>query len=172
MARKRSIRWPVWLIPEVTNSAPADGTWPIPGRVPFRGRTWRSMVSPAPPGRCLSRERLRPLRHDRQCLGMDDRLVRAPTPGRRGKGLLHPRRPTRRARSRELRPRSARNQDPAQGAEGRLAPLRAQLLSALPPGRTPSGAGRHFDEPCRLSLRRPRLEPSRIARTFKAGTAN
>ena len=57
---------------------------------------------------------------------------------------------------RELRPSPARNQDPAQGAEGRLASVRAELLPPLPPGGAPSAADRHLDEPCRLPVHQSR----------------
>ena len=40
-------------------------------------------------------------------------------------------------------PLPARDQDPAQGAEGRLAPLRAELLPPLPPGGAARGSGRY-----------------------------
>ena len=40
--------------------------------------------------RHVSRERLWPLRHDRQRVGVDHRLVRAQAPGRRAEGVLHP----------------------------------------------------------------------------------
>ena len=49
-------------------------------------------------GHGLSAERLRPPRHDRQCLGVDDRLVVAEARGRRGEGLLHPAKSARRPR--------------------------------------------------------------------------
>ncbi len=58
-------------------------------------------------------------------------------------GVLHSREPARRARDCELRPLSAANQDSAQGAQGRLAPVRAQLLPPLPSGRTSCRAGRY-----------------------------
>ena len=110
-------------------------------------------------GRRLPAERLRPLRHDRQRLGMDDRLV-----SRRGmrpsaEGLLHPGEPARRPRSGQLRPAPAADPDSAQGDQGRLAPVRAELLPPLPAGGAPRAAGRHVDEPCRLPVHRqePRL---------------
>src|SRR5215211_5880715 len=43
----------------------------------------------------------------------------------------------------------------AQGDQGRLTPLRAELLLALPAGSAPGRGDRHGDEPSRLSLRRP-----------------
>ena len=49
---------------------------------------------------------------------------------------------------------------PAQGDQGRLAPLRAQLLPPLPAGRAPGRGDRHLDGAHRLPLRgsRGRLE--------------
>ena len=44
------------------------------------------------------------------------------------------------------------HQDSAQGAQGRFASLRAELLPPLSSGRTSRGAGRQLDEPCRLPL--------------------
>ena len=55
-------------------------------------------------------------------------------------------------------PCQPQHQDSAQGAQGRLAPLRAELLPPLSPGRAPSGAGRYLDEPRRVSLHRSRRE--------------
>ena len=49
-------------------------------------------------------------------------------------------------------PRQPEHQDSAQGAQRRLASLRAELLPPLSPGRTPCAAGRHLDEPHRISL--------------------
>ena len=55
---------------------PAAATWPTPGRASSlaepRGRRLRGHVA----GRRVPAERLRPPRHDRQRLGVDDRLVR------------------------------------------------------------------------------------------------
>ena len=92
------------------------------------------------------------LRHDRQCLGMDDRLVFAEAPGRCGEGLLHSGEPARRPRGRQLRPLNDQRQDSAQGHQGRLASVRAELLPTLPAGSASRGAGRHLHEPCRLSM--------------------
>ena len=44
---------------------------------------------------------------------------------------------------------------PATGDQGRLAPVRAELLPALPPGRAPGRGGRHEHGPHRLPLHRP-----------------
>ena len=105
-------------------------------------------------GARLSGQRLRRARHDRQCLGMDDRLVFDPAHRRRAQGLLRAGESARRRDGGELRPAPARRAHPAQGAEGRLASLRAQLLPALSPRGAPRRAGRHLDQPCRLPLHR------------------
>ena len=47
--------------------------------------------------------------------------------------------------------------DPAEGDEGRLAPVRAQLLPPLPAGGADGPGGRHVDEPPRISLHRARV---------------
>ena len=60
-------------------------------RVSFRTSPWAADGCRAPRRRLVPRQRLRPLRHDRQCLGVDQRLVRAQARGRRAQGLLHPR---------------------------------------------------------------------------------
>ena len=56
----------------------------------------------------------------------------------------------------ELRPAPAEHQDSAQGDQGRLASVRAELLPPLSAGRAPCRAGRHVDEPCRLPLHQAR----------------
>ena len=55
--------------------------------------------------------------------------------------------------------------DAAPGDQGRLAPLRPQLLSALPPRGSPGRQRRHLDRAHRLSLR----GPARLLRKRKAG---
>ena len=62
------------------------------------------------------------------------------------------------AEERELRRLPAQDQDSAQGAQRRLASVRAELLPPLSPGRAPRGAGRHVDEPCRIPMRRERAK--------------
>jgi hypothetical protein len=52
------------------------------------------------------------------------------------------------------REKSAGDSHPSQGAQGRLASVRPELLPPLPPGRPPPGAGRHLHQPCRLSMHR------------------
>src|SRR6185437_2422340 len=83
---------------------------------------------------------------------MDDGLVFAKARSRYAEGVLHPRKSARRTGGRELRRVSAKHQDSAQGAQGRLAPVRPELLPPLSPGRAPCRGGRHFDKPCRLSM--------------------
>ena len=55
-------------------------------------------------------------------------------------------------------PLPAGHQDSAQGHQGRLASVRAQLLPPLPPGRAPRAAGRYVHEPCRFPLHQARSQ--------------
>ena len=71
------------------------------------------------------------------------------------------RKPARAGRRGELRPRAAAVPDPAQGDQGRLVPLRRQLLHALPARRPASADDRHRHEPHRHPLRQPRLVRAR-----------
>src|SRR5262249_56482591 len=98
------------------------------------------------------------------------RLVVGKARGRCAEGVLHPRNPARRPRDRELRPLPAADQDPAQGAQGRLAPVRAQLLPPLPPGRAPRRAGRHLHQPRRLPLCDSRRENAMSSRNDREET--
>ena len=54
----------------------------------------------------------------------------------------------------ELRPMRARDQDPAQGDEGRLVPVCAELLPSLSPRRAHGAGDRHLDLPPRIALHR------------------
>ena len=72
--------------------------------------------------------------------------------GRCAESLLHSVKSARRRRAGQLRRPPAEDQDPAQGAQGRLASVRAELLPPLPVGRASCAAGRYVDEPCRTSL--------------------
>ena len=130
--------------PGATSSSP-DGrpmakTWQ--GEFPQRNDAPPGLERTAPVAQ-LSRQRLWPLRHDRQCLGVDHRLVC----GRAGHA---PARAAEAARAsadgRKLRSPLAGRRHPAPGAEGRLAPLRAQLLPALSP-RRPLGRSRSTPPP-------------------------
>src|SRR6476620_6782772 len=82
---------------------------------------------------------------------MDGRLVVRSGPSRQP--LLRGRRSPRRQHDGELRPRNAEHRDRPQSDQGRLASVRAELLSAIP-ARGPRAANdRQRDQPYRLSLR-------------------
>ncbi len=108
------------------------------------------------PGGRLSRQRLRPARHDRQRVGVDHRLVRTPSPGRCGQGVLRPGQSARRPGERELRPGAAGDPHSSQGPEGRIASLCAELLPPLSAGCPVPRADRYLDLPRRFPLHRPR----------------
>ena len=136
-------------VPAATIGTMAN-TWQ--GEFPWqnlRSRRLRAHVA----GRRVSAERLRPLRHDRQRVGMDHGLVSAAAPARRGQAVLHPAATRRGPRvGRELRSVPAGDRHPAQGAEGRLAPVRAELLPAISPrGALPRARG-HVHVPRRVPL--------------------
>ena len=104
-------------------------------------------------GRLVSRQRLRPPRHGRQCLGVDDGLV----PGARQRidsPCCTHRQPARRRAGGSYDPRTAGRQNPAQGDQGRLVSLRSQLLPPLSAGGAHGAAGGHLDLPSRLPLHR------------------
>src|SRR5262249_55527668 len=69
--------------------------------------------------------------------------------------------PARRASGRELRPSAAARAHPAQGDEGGVAPVRAELLPALPSRRAHGAAGGHLDLAPGISLHRPALRRRR-----------
>ena len=97
-------------------------------------------------------------RHDRQRLGMDQRLLHGPAPGRRDDGLLRPAQSARHLGRAEQGRRAARRGHPAQGHQGRVAPVRSELLPALPARRPPGRDGRDLSQPPGLPLcpaRRP-----------------
>src|SRR6185437_1150894 len=85
-----------------------------------------------------------------------------PPSGRRGQGVLRAAESARRPGARELRFLPARDPHSPQGAEGRLAFVRAELLPPLPPGGAARRAGRHVHKPRRLSLRGARLSGFRV----------
>ncbi len=63
-------------------------------------------------------------------------------------------------------PRQPQFQVPPQGRQGRLVPVRRQLLPALPPGRPPTTTGRHRHEPHRLPLHQTStLAPAKLYST-------
>ena len=77
-----------------------------------------------------------------------------PRPHRRpAQGVLRPGKSARWHRTGKLRSRPAADQNSAQGDQGRLASLRAELLPALPPGRAPCGDGGHVNQPPRIQVR-------------------
>ncbi len=75
------------------------------------------------------------LRHDRQCVGVDHGLLVGSPSNRRAQGVLRAPEPAWRRGARELRSLPARHPHSPQGAQRRLAPLRAELLPPLPSGR-------------------------------------
>src|SRR4051794_8979964 len=107
------------------------------------------------PGRLLPAQPLRPLRHGRQRLGLDRRLVCPPPPGGDWQRVLRPPQPTRRRQGRKLRPPPTPVPTAPQGDQGRIIPLRGQLLPAIPTRSPPAPDDRHRNEPHRLPLRPP-----------------
>ena len=97
-------------------------------------------------GRDLSAERLRPGRHDRQRLGVDDdRVRRTPPAGPTGAGVLS----TGRRRGPDRQP----------GAQGWLAPVRARVLPPVPACGALAAVAGQRDHAHRIPLR-GRLSPS------------
>src|SRR5438874_2711285 len=84
---------------------------------------------------------------------MDVRLVFAKARGRCAEGVLHSAKSARRPPAGQLRRAPARRQNPAQGDQGRLAPVRAELLPPLPAGGAACGGDRYLHESRWLSLR-------------------
>ena len=72
--------------------------------------------------------------------------------GRGTKDVLRSGKSAWRPRRGELRPVPAKDQNSAQGAQRRFAPVRSELLPPLSAGRAPRRADRHVDEPRRISL--------------------
>src|SRR5262249_51555299 len=107
-------------------------------------------------GRLLQAERLRPLRHDRQCLGVDERLVSGGSPTG-GSGQSE--------RTRIAGSGADRRPVAKPRHQGRLFPVRFQLLRPLSTGRAPTaGSGpRH-----RASWVSNDFEPSRRGGTLVA----
>ena len=103
-------------------------------------------------GRLVPRQRVRPVRHGRQRLGVDRRTGTPRTSAGGRQAVLRAAEPARAARREELRPRAATVPDPAQGDQGRLVPMRRQLLHALPAGGPAAADDRHRHEPRRHSL--------------------
>ena len=80
----------------------------------------------------------------------------AESSGRRGQGLLHAAESARTEGGRQLRSARARHPHPPQGDQGRLAPVRAELLPPLPAGGAIPGADRHLHGAPRLPVHRAR----------------
>ena len=109
-ARRRRVR----LGRRVHAGRPAHGQH-LAGRV-SRTRTCEPTATSAPRRSTrVPAERLRPPRHDRQRLGVDDRLVFDQARGRRAEGLLHPGEPARRA----ARTRATTRASPTSGSRAR-----------------------------------------------------
>src|SRR5436190_23763905 len=68
--------------------------------------------------------------------------------------MLRPTQPEGQLIGGKLGSRSARLEHSAEGNQGRLASVCAELLPALPAGRAPGRDDRHVDRPYRLSLHR------------------
>src|SRR3954470_18353864 len=85
---------------------------------------------------------------------MDDRLVQRAPRRPRTQGVLQPHESTRGRRGRQLRSAPSRDQDTARGVEGRLAPLRGELLSAVSTGSSLPRSDRHLDLTRRIPLHR------------------
>ena len=73
--------------------------------------------------------------------------------------MLHPGQSARRPPETRATTPPAGDPHPSQGPEGRLAPVRAELLPPLSAGRPLPRADRHLDLPRRLPLHRPRKTP-------------
>ena len=84
--------------------------------------------------------------------------------GRCRQAVLRAEQPSRPRRRGELRPGPAAVPDPPQGDQGRVVPLRRQLLSALPPRRSTTTDDRHRHEPHRLPHHHPNRHPPKNER--------
>ena len=77
---RRAAAWRAPPSPGATSTSRAGARWPTPGRASF---PWQNLkldgFEGTSPGGQLPAERLRPLRHGRQRLGVDDGLLRRPT---------------------------------------------------------------------------------------------
>ena len=100
-------------------------TWQ--GEFPLRNTLDDGFEYTAPVG-SFPRQRLRPLRHGRQCLAVDRRLVRRPRGA--GQPLLRRRQPARRAAREEHRPASARRRCRARSPRAARTSARRTIAAA------------------------------------------
>ena len=134
--------------------ARAAGSWPTPGtaRTSPGAAPARAAGSRTSPVGQLPGQRLRALRHGRQRVGVDRRLVdRAATPTTPARRAARPANPRGGDVEHSYDPRPAAVPDRPQGDQGRLAPVRRHLLPALPARRPPPADDRHRHEPPRAS---------------------
>ena len=122
---------------------PGGSIWPIPGKANFRNRISRGRLRAHLAGRCISAERIRPARHDRQCLGMDYRLVFDKARRRRAEGVLHSGKSARRPRGRSYDPASRRSEFPARSSRAaRISARRTIAAATVRPRAMPSRSTR------------------------------
>jgi hypothetical protein len=124
-------------------------TWQ--GEFPYRNRCEDGYEWTA--GGFFPAQWLRARGHGRQCLAVDKRLVPGSPADRQP--LLHCRQPRRREPRGQLRSAHAGHQDSAEGDQGRLISMRAELLSPLSTGRAHGATGGHLDLPSRFQVHRP-----------------
>src|SRR5579863_8223780 len=94
-----------------------------------------------------------PVRHGRQRLGVDQGLVRGGPSARSQPAVLRAGQSARCRGGIELRPQPARPARGAQSDQGRLVPVRTELLPALSAGSALSAGDRHGHQPHWLPLR-------------------
>ena len=146
--------------PGATSSRPAACTWPIPGRANSRAQNLCDDGLRAHLARDgVSAQRLRRPRHDRQCLGMDHRLVlaKARPPMRRRRAAF------RRTRAAGAKTRATTRRQPSikiprkviKGGSHLCAP---NYCRRYRPAARHAAAGRYVDQPCRIPLRHRRQE--------------
>ena len=126
-------------------------TWQ--GEFPWQntiGRRLRGNVA----GALLPAQRIRALRRCGQRVGMDGRLLRAAPHRPGGACVLCAAQPADDLTRGLVRARPTWRAHPTPGDQGRLPPVCAELLPALPPSRSPSRDRRHEYRPYRLPLHR------------------